>query len=69
MVLKTELMVKIPKDLWEGLLSLEGEDVGSVIFMVFSFHSVGMPYPELLFKITSRIKGKQKSSDFPDDTG
>lgn len=41
--------LKITKDLWAYLLSLEGEDVGSIIFMVFNFRSVSMPYPELHF--------------------
>lgn len=68
-VLKTKLIVKITKDLWVYLLSLQGEDVGSMIFMVFSFHIVGTPYPGLLFKVTNGIKGKPKNSDFPDDTG
>lgn len=68
-VLETKLIVTITKDLWVNLLSVQGEDVGSMIFMVFSFRIVGTPYPELLFKVTSGIKGKQKNSDFPDDTG
>lgn len=68
-VLDTKLIVKITKDLWSFLLSWEGEDVGCMIFMVFSFYNVGMPYPELLFNITNGIKGKQKNRDFPDGTG
>lgn len=48
-VLETKLIVKIEKDLWVYLHSLEGEDVGSVIFMVFGFHSISMPHPELIF--------------------
>lgn len=48
-VLETNLVVEIEKDLWKHLLSLEGEAIGSVSFIVLGFHSTGMSYPELLF--------------------
>lgn len=48
-MLETHLVVEIEKDLWKHLLSLEDEAVGSVIFIVLGFHSIGMSYPELLF--------------------
>jgi len=47
--LRQRQLWKLKKDLCTYLLSLEGEDDDSVIFMVFGFHSVGMLYPDLLF--------------------
>lgn len=49
-VLETKLTVEIGKGL-VGMytLSLEGEGMDSVVFIVFGFYRVGMSYPELLF--------------------
>lgn len=52
-------MWKLYKDLCAYLLSLEDEDVDSVIFMVFGFHSVGMPYPKVLV-FRSQMESKER---------
>lgn len=57
-VLETKLVVEIVKDLCAHLLSFEDEDVDSVIFMVFGFHSVGMPYPRVLV-FRSQMESKE----------